>query len=58
MNVSFEVIDRDQRQAAGEGQSLGVGDANQQRAGEAGAGRDRDGIEIVRGCGSARGLPE
>ncbi len=33
----------------GEGESLGVGDANEQRAGQAWTGGDGDGIEVVEG---------
>jgi hypothetical protein len=33
MNVAFEMIDRNQRLIEGEGQSLGIADANQQGSG-------------------------
>ena len=38
VDVAFEVVDGDERQTLREGQSLGVGDAHQQRSGES---RDR-----------------
>ena len=46
MNVAFEVVDGDERQFLGEGESFGVGDADQKRSGETGAGGDGDGVEI------------
>ena len=59
--MSFEVVDGDEGQAEGEGQSLGVGDANEQRAGQAWTGGDCDGIEVIEGdaglldCGANHG---
>ncbi len=45
MDVAFDVIDGDQRDVATEGEGLGVGDADQQRADEAGAWSHGDGVE-------------
>jgi putative nucleotidyltransferase with HDIG domain len=46
MNVALKVVHRDQRFLQGESQRLGVSDSHQQRARQAGALGDRDGIEI------------
>ena len=48
VDVAFEVVDGDERLAEAEGQGFGVGDADEQRADEAGAFGDGDGVEIVR----------
>ena len=61
MDVAFQMVDGDERQAVGEGQSLGVGDAHQKRSGETGAAGDGDGVEIGEGdvglgeCGADHG---
>ena len=47
MDVAFEMIDRNQRLVEGEGQSLGIADAHQQRSGKAGALRDGDRVDGV-----------
>ncbi len=49
VDVAFEVVDGDERLAEREGQGLGVGDADEQSAGEAGAFGDGDGVEVVHG---------
>ena len=49
MDVAFEMVDGDQRQAGGKGQRLGVGDAHQQRAGKSGAAGDGDGVQVGEG---------
>ena len=46
VDVAFEMIDGDEWEVVGEGESLGVGDADEKRSGEAGAGGDGDGVEI------------
>jgi hypothetical protein len=48
-DVTLEVVDGDQRQPAGRGQRLGGGDADEQRAHEAGALGDRDAVDAVEG---------
>ena len=47
VDVAFEMVDRKQRLVEGEGQSLGIADAHQQRSGKAGTLRDRDGVDRV-----------
>ena len=47
--MAFEVVDGDEREIVGEGESFGVGDADEQRSGEAGAAGDGDGVEIGEG---------
>ena len=47
--MAFEMIDGDEGKVVGEGESLGVGDADEKRAGEAGTGGDGDGVEIGEG---------
>ena len=47
MDVAFEMIHRNQRAIRGEGNGLGEGDADQQRAREARALRDGDRIELL-----------
>src|SRR5882724_6386976 len=42
MDVAFDVVDRDQRNAGGETETLGVSEADQQRPDEAGSDGDRD----------------
>ena len=49
VDVAFKVIHGDERKVVCKGESLGVGDADQQRTGEAGAGGDGDGVEIGEG---------
>ena len=49
VDVAFEMIDRDQRLVEREGQSLGIADADQQCSREAGALRDRDGVDGIVG---------
>jgi hypothetical protein len=46
MDVPLQMIHRDQRQPGGEGQGLGVGNADQQRAGQARAAGYGDGVQI------------
>ncbi|SPE26109.1 hypothetical protein SBA5_520005 [Candidatus Sulfotelmatomonas gaucii] len=46
MDMTFEVIHRDERQMVCEREGLGVGDADQQRSGEARTGGDSDGVEV------------
>jgi poly(A) polymerase len=46
VDVAFEVIDGDERLAEGEGQGFGVGDADEQSAGEAGAFSDGNGVQV------------
>ena len=43
VNVPFDVVDRDQRQIAGEAKRLGVGDADEQRSDQARAFGNGDG---------------
>ena len=57
VDVAFEVIDADERNVEAEGEGLGVGDADEQRAGEAGAFGDGDGLEIAQGEAGLAGLP-
>ena len=47
MDVTFEMVDGNQRLVEGEGQSLGVADAHKQRSGKAGSLGDRDRIDRV-----------
>ncbi len=47
VDVAFDMVDGDERQIAGKAQGLGVGDADQERANQAGACGDGDGGEIV-----------
>ena len=49
VDVAFEVVDGDQRLVEGEGQRLGVADADQQSSGEAGTLGYGDGIDGVVG---------
>ena len=44
VDVAFEVVDGDEGFVEAEGEGLGVGDADQQRAGQAGALGDGDGV--------------
>ncbi len=44
MDVTFQVVDGDERLAEPECQRLGEGDADQQRSSEAGARGDGDGV--------------
>jgi hypothetical protein len=46
MDVAFEVVDRDERFVEREGEGFGVEDADEQRAGQAGAFGDGDGVEV------------
>jgi len=56
--VSFQVIHADQGQIAPQGEPLGEVDADQQRARQARAARDRDGVDRVeRQAGVVQGLP-
>src|SRR6266568_1881365 len=61
MDVAFEVVDGDEGQALCEGESLGVGDADEQGSGETGAGGDGDGVQVAEGhvslgkCGADNG---
>jgi hypothetical protein len=52
VDVAFEVVDGDEGQALREGKSLGVGDANQQCAGETGSGGHGDGVKAGEGDAS------
>ena len=47
MNVSLKVVDRNQWLIERKGQSLGEADADEQRSGQSGALRDRDGIDGI-----------
>ncbi len=59
MDVAFEMIDGNQRLVEGEGQSLGIADAHQQRSGEAGALGDCDGVDgVVSLIGLSQRLPD
>ena len=49
VDVAFEVVDGDERQVFCEGQRLGVGDADEQGAGQAGTGGDCDGVDVGKG---------
>ncbi len=49
VDVALEVVDGDERLAECVGESLGVTDADEQRAGEAGAFGDGDGVELRHG---------
>ena len=52
MNVALDMVDRDEREAAGERESFGIGDADQQRTDQTGTFRDGDCGQIVeRGVG-------
>ena len=51
VDVAFEVVDGDQRLVEAEGEGFGVGDADEQCAGEAGAFGDGDGVEVGEGDG-------
>ncbi len=46
VDVAFEMIHSDERNLFGEGVCLGVGVADEERAGETGPGSDGDGVEI------------
>jgi len=46
VDVTFEVVDGDERFLQREGERLGVGDADEQGAGESGAFGDGDGVEV------------
>ncbi len=49
VDVAFKMVDGDERNVLRVGQSFGVGDADEQCSGEAGAGGDGDGVEIGEG---------
>jgi len=49
VDVAFEMVNGDERDVLREGEGLGIGDADQERSGEAGTAGDGDGIEIVEG---------
>ena len=49
VDVAFEVVDGDEWQSLGEGEGFGVGDANEERSGEAGTAGDGDGVEVGEG---------
>ena len=49
MDVAFKVVDGDEGQALGKGEGFGVGDANEERSGEAGTAGDGDGVEVGEG---------
>jgi hypothetical protein len=53
-DVALEVVDGRERQAARRGDPLRRGDADEQRAGEAGALRDGDELDVVEGRARAR----
>src|SRR5581483_9973678 len=55
VDVTFKVIDGDERLVESKGKSLGVADADQQRAGESGTLRDRESID---GLVGSRGVGE
>ena len=47
VDVAFEVVDAEQGFSEAKGEGLGVGDADEQGAGETGASGDSDGVEIL-----------
>ncbi len=47
VNVAFKMVDGDERKILREGQRLGIGDADEQRAGETWAGGDSDGVKVA-----------
>lgn len=47
MNVSFEMVDCDERLAESEGKGFGIGDSNEQCSGKTGAFGYGDGVEIL-----------
>jgi len=49
VDVAFQMVDGDEGQVVGEGESFGVGDADQKRSRETGTAGDRDGVEICEG---------
>ena len=49
VDVAFEVVDGDERLRERVGEGLGVSDADEERAGEAGAFGDGDGVELPHG---------
>ena len=49
VDMTFEVVDGDEGQVLSEGESFGVGDADEKCSGEAGAAGYGDGIEIGEG---------
>ncbi len=51
VNMAFEVVDGDDGEIAREGEGLGVGDSDEECAGEAGAGGDGNGVEVVEADG-------
>src|SRR5712671_1821896 len=55
VDVAFEVVDGDQRLVEAEGEGFGVGDADQQCAGETGAFGDGNGVEVGEGDWMAGG---
>ena len=50
VDVTFEVVDGDEGLGKRGGESLGVADADEQSAGEAGAFRNGDGVELLHVC--------
>jgi S-adenosylmethionine:tRNA ribosyltransferase-isomerase len=50
VDMAFDMVDADERQVAGKAERLRVGDADQQRAYQAGTFGDRDGGKIVERC--------
>jgi hypothetical protein len=63
--VAFEVVDGDERLVEAEGESLRVGDANEECSGESRAGGDGYGVEVGegdwiarRGAGAGHGLAD
>jgi hypothetical protein len=48
VNVSFDMMDRDQGDLAGEAEGLGVCDTDKERTDKAGAGGDRDGRKTAK----------
>ena len=59
VDVAFEVVDSDEGLVEGEGEGFGVEDADEERAGEAGAFGDGDSVEIGEGdAGLGDGLAD
>ena len=56
-DVTLQVVDRDERQAARPGERLRRGEADEQRADEAGAARDGDAVDVVEAARPPRRAP-
>ena len=51
MDMAFDMVDTNERQIAGQAERLRVGDADQQRAYQAGTLGDCDGDQVLETCG-------